>query len=120
MSLLAPWDFYFRAFRSPGSPRAPAGYHYEAKLRIASAGLSPASTAASLAAPRFVTFSTKHQPARTGRNPRTGESLEIAASTTPTFKPGKPLRDSVNDGSGSCKPFRSEFDDNARRRRPLC
>ena len=29
MSLLAPWDFYFRAFRSPGSPRAPAGYHYE-------------------------------------------------------------------------------------------
>ena len=50
MSLPAPWDFYFRAFRSPGSPRAPAGYHYEAKLRIASAGLSPASTAASLAA----------------------------------------------------------------------
>ena len=29
MSLPAPWDFYFRAFRSPGSPRAPAGYHYE-------------------------------------------------------------------------------------------
>ena len=37
-------------FQVAGSPRAPAGYHYEAKLRIASAGLSPASTAASLAA----------------------------------------------------------------------
>ena len=33
------------------SPRMPAGYHYDAKLRIASAGLSPASTATSLAAP---------------------------------------------------------------------
>ena len=39
--------FYFRALRSPC---APAGYHYDAKLRIASAGLPPASTAASLAA----------------------------------------------------------------------
>ena len=38
-------------FQVPGSPRAPAGYHYGAKLRIAPAGLSPASTAASLAAP---------------------------------------------------------------------
>jgi hypothetical protein len=38
-------------FQATGSPRMPAGYHYDAKLRIASAGLSPASTAASLAAP---------------------------------------------------------------------
>ena len=38
-------------FQVTGSPRAPAGYHYSAKLRIAPAGLSPASTAASLAAP---------------------------------------------------------------------
>ena len=36
--------------QATGSPRMPAGYHYDAKLRIASAGLSPASTAASLAA----------------------------------------------------------------------
>ena len=38
-------------FQVSGSPRMPAGYRYDAKLRIASAGLSPASTAASLAAP---------------------------------------------------------------------
>ena len=34
----------------------PAGYNYDAKLRIASAGLSPASTAASLAAPHLRSF----------------------------------------------------------------
>ena len=49
----------------------------------------------------FGTFDTINRPARTGRNPRTGESLEIAASTAPTFKPGKPLKDAVNAGSTS-------------------
>ena len=44
----------------------------------------------------FGTFGIRSRPARTGRNPRTGESLEIAASTAPTFKAGKPLRDAVN------------------------
>ena len=51
--------------------------------------------------PGFGTFATRSRPARRGRNPRTGESLEIAASTTPTFKPGKPLRASVNAGGPS-------------------
>lgn len=46
----------------------------------------------------FGTFDTRSRPARTGRNPRTGASLEIAASTVPTFKAGKPLRDAVNAG----------------------
>ena len=49
----------------------------------------------------FGTFGTRSRPARTGRNPRTGESLEISASTAPTFKPGKPLRDAVNAGRAS-------------------
>ena len=43
-------------FQVAGSPRTPAGYDYGAKLRIAPAGLSPASTAASLAAPCPKTF----------------------------------------------------------------
>ena len=46
----------------------------------------------------FGTFGTRSRPARTGRNPRAGESLNIAASTTPTFKAGRPLRDAVNAG----------------------
>ena len=49
----------------------------------------------------FGTFGTRNRPARAGRNPRTGESLNIAASTVPTFKPGKPLKDAVNAGSAS-------------------
>ena len=40
----------------------------------------------------FGTFSVKSRPARQGRNPRTGESIEIAASTVPSFKAGKALR----------------------------
>ena len=44
----------------------------------------------------FGVFSTRSRPARQGRNPRTGESIAIAASTTPSFKAGKRLRDTVN------------------------
>ena len=43
----------------------------------------------------FGTVSTRKRPARKGRNPRTGESIEIAASTVPSFKAGKALRDAV-------------------------
>ena len=34
--------------------------------------------------------------ARTGRNPRTGEEIKIAASKVPKFKPGKALKDALN------------------------
>ena len=40
----------------------------------------------------FGRFSTKSRAARTGRNPRTGESVAIAASKTPSFKAGKALQ----------------------------
>ena len=46
--------------------------------------------------PGFGTFGTRSRPARTGRNPRTGESLSIRASTAPIFKPSRNLRDAVN------------------------
>ena len=44
----------------------------------------------------FGTFEVKKRAARTGRNPRTGEPVEIAASTTVAFKPAKALKDSLN------------------------
>lgn len=44
----------------------------------------------------FGVFGTRVRPARTARNPRTGENLSVAASTAPTFKPGKVLKDAVN------------------------
>ena len=43
----------------------------------------------------FGTFSVKERAARTGRNPKTGEELQIKASKVPSFKPGKGLKDSV-------------------------
>ena len=39
---------------------------------------------------------TKERAARTARNPRTGEAIEIAASKAVAFKPGKALKDEVN------------------------
>ena len=44
----------------------------------------------------FGTFSVRSREARQGRNPRTGESITIAASSIPAFKAGKALRDAVN------------------------
>lgn len=44
----------------------------------------------------FGSFSVKHRAARSGRNPRTGEPMDIAASNNVQFKPGKLLKDSVN------------------------
>ena len=44
----------------------------------------------------FGTFELKKREARTGRNPRTGEPVEIAASTSVAFKPAKALKDALN------------------------
>lgn len=44
----------------------------------------------------FGTFSTAARAASVGRNPRTGEAIQISASTRPKFKAGKALKDAVN------------------------
>lgn len=44
----------------------------------------------------FGTFAVKDRAARTGRNPRTGEPINIPASKVPGFKAGKALKDAVN------------------------
>jgi DNA-binding protein HU-beta len=44
----------------------------------------------------FGTFSVASRAASEGRNPRTGEKIQIAASKQAKFKPGKGLRDSLN------------------------
>lgn len=44
----------------------------------------------------FGTFSVKERAARTGRNPKTGEPIQIAASKAPGFKAGKGLKDAVS------------------------
>jgi DNA-binding protein HU-beta len=44
----------------------------------------------------FGTFTVSERAATTGRNPRTGEAIKIAASKQPKFKAGKELKDAVN------------------------
>ncbi|MBA43455.1 MAG: DNA-binding protein HU [Magnetococcales bacterium] len=44
----------------------------------------------------FGTFTVTHRKATTGRNPRTGAPIQIAASNMPKFRPGKGLREAVN------------------------
>ncbi len=44
----------------------------------------------------FGTFEVRAREARTGKNPRTGETIKIAASKVPAFKAGKALKDIVN------------------------
>lgn len=45
----------------------------------------------------FGTFEVSSRAAREGRNPQTGETMQISASKTPKFKAGKALKDSVNE-----------------------
>ena len=51
----------------------------------------------------FGAFTVKHRGARTGRNPRTGESVPVDEKSVPFFKAGKELRERVNAG----KPARA-------------
>ncbi|WP_261816205.1 nucleoid-associated protein HU-alpha [Vibrio gallicus] len=44
----------------------------------------------------FGTFKVSHRSARTGRNPKTGDEIQIAAANVPAFTAGKALKDAVN------------------------
>jgi integration host factor subunit beta len=46
----------------------------------------------------FGAFSTRAREARQGRNPRTGEPVPVPGKRVPYFKPGKEIRDRLNDG----------------------
>lgn len=49
----------------------------------------------------FGAFSVKRRESRTGRNPRTGEAVEVSEKCIPFFKTGKQLRDRLNGETGS-------------------
>jgi len=49
----------------------------------------------------FGAFSVKTRDARIGRNPRTGETVEVASKAIPVFKTGKEMRLRLNNGAGS-------------------
>ncbi|MGR4890996.1 integration host factor subunit beta [Sphingopyxis sp. LARHCG72] len=45
----------------------------------------------------FGAFSTRSRDSRTGRNPRTGAAVDVKAKSVPYFKPGKEMRERLND-----------------------
>ncbi len=47
----------------------------------------------------FGSFSVHHRPARVGRNPKTGESVQIPKKFVPHFKPGKEMRERVKENN---------------------
>lgn len=56
----------------------------------------------------FGAFSIKHRQARTGRNPRTGQTVPVDEKVVPFFKAGKELRERVDHGSGADGQSRPE------------
>ena len=75
-----------------GLSKAQAGQALDATIGAISEALKSGETVTLVG---FGTFSVKERAARTGRNPKTGEELQIKASKVPSFKPGKGLKDSV-------------------------
>lgn len=76
-----------------GLQKAEAARAVDAVLDSISAALKAGDSVSLLG---FGTFVVKSRAARAGRNPRTGETIEIAASKVPGFKAGKALKDAVN------------------------
>lgn len=74
-------------------PKASAGRALDAVLESVSDALAKGDQVALVG---FGTFSVKHRSARSGRNPQTGATIEIAASNVPSFKAGKALKVAVN------------------------
>jgi len=76
-----------------GLTKADAGRALDATLSSVSSALKGGDSISLIG---FGTFSVKERSARTGRNPQTGETIQIKASKIPSFKAGKTLKDSVN------------------------
>ena len=70
--------------------RETAGRVVDAVLETVAAMLAEGE---SVRIPGFGTFEVRHRAARAGRNPRTGETIDIAAARLPAFRAGKALRD---------------------------
>ncbi|PJJ99980.1 DNA-binding protein HU [Lysobacteraceae bacterium NML75-0749] len=73
--------------------KADAGRALDGFISAVSNALSSGDT---VAIAGFGSFEVRERAERTGRNPKTGEALTIAASKAPAFKAGKALKDAVN------------------------
>ncbi|MFC1720614.1 HU family DNA-binding protein [Pseudomonadota bacterium] len=78
---------------SAGLSKADAGRALDALVKTVTKTLKKGDTVSLVG---FGTFSVRKRAARTGRNPRTGDTIKIKASKNPAFKAGKALKDAVN------------------------
>jgi DNA-binding protein HU-beta len=76
-----------------GLVKADAGRALDATISVVTEALKSGGSVSLIG---FGTFSVKRREARTGRNPQTGETINIAAANVPGFKAGKGLKDAVN------------------------
>ncbi len=76
-----------------GLSKADAGKALDATLAAVTGALKKGDTVSLVG---FGTFQVKDRAARTGRNPQTGATIQIAAAKVPGFKAGKALKDAVN------------------------
>lgn len=76
-----------------GLTKSDAGSAVESVFEVITKTLSMRGTVSLIG---FGTFTTSDRTARTGRNPRTGETINIPATCVPKFKPGKSLKESIN------------------------
>lgn len=73
--------------------KADAGRAVDAIIEVVKKALKKGDTISLVG---FGTFTVRKRAARTGRNPRSGETIKIKASKNPSFKAGKALKDAVN------------------------
>ncbi len=88
--------------RTTGAKRAEAARVVEAVLDAIRDGLRRGEK---VGISGFGVFETARREARRGRNPRTGEAVEVPASTSVRFRPGKGLRDALNGGGALSARF---------------
>ena len=86
-------EFISAVAEEAGSSKSDASAHVEAMINVVTKTLK---SGAEVALVGFGTFKAKKRDARQGRNPRTGETIQIAASTVPAFKAGKAFKDALN------------------------
>jgi DNA-binding protein HU-beta len=82
-----------RIAESADISKASAGRALDAALEAITDSLKQADPVALVG---FGTFTVRERAARTGRNPQTGQPIQIAAAKVPAFKPGKALKDALN------------------------
>ena len=86
-------EFINAVSEAAGSSKSEATAHVEAIINVVTNTLKGDNEVTLVG---FGTFKAKKREARTGRNPRTGESIQISASVVPSFKAGKAFKDALN------------------------